>query len=233
MVGDPGQRIPSNAAVGRDDPQPLSYATPDADGLPEFVPEAEVLLDERQPLSKLRKLFRRAADVPKYVAKSYRRRKAKENAGHACECCGAAAEWVVPVDWWITMSVSTFALSRESVPAETRTHHSLCNTCMDRWANRVLRFSRWRWVAIVFGWLWLPALFLNKPIASLLGFAPNHGAVLSAWFWILLAGMMVKALMRRWHAFLPPRPIRLAMPREARFKGFDVPDEWRGSNPLA
>jgi hypothetical protein len=136
--------------------QPLSYATFDADGLPDLVPEVEALIDGRHPPRKMRPYFRNAVQTAKYLAKSLRRRKSLENLPNTCEVCGGGTGGLfLPAEWIVVVKPATFEFvwRYETATASFVAHHAICPACLERWVARARRFARLHTVYRVVHWL--------------------------------------------------------------------------------
>lgn len=148
----------------------LDYATPDDDGLPEFHPEAEALIDAGANPLRLRELFPRTEDAARYYAKSMARRFSV--AEQHCEACDAApAEVVVIVRWQIVFPLrfTEFRWAGNSTPTSTfMTRHGACNACHQRWAGSSRRAGRVMLLGGVTFITSLGAVFYSGGLAALL-----------------------------------------------------------------
>ncbi len=198
------------------DPAPaqpvLSYATPEADGLPEWHPEAEALIDQRAPLRRLRGCFVKSEDAVRYFAKSMEQRYSPQNAGTTCIACGGPArEWWVVCIWTATGHYRTLTFHLGSEPtAQFRTCHAICDACRRRWLTRpwlngFLRVCRWS------GWLAVAAF----AVIILSDFLPqnlNMPLILGS-LGLIAASYLLQFAGRIIFGFLKPRAMRKLVPR--------------------
>lgn len=208
---------PTSPALQQDRPV-LSYATPAADGLPEWHPEAEALIDQRAPLRKLRKYFRRGEDVAHYFAKSMERRYAPQNAGQICIGCGQpATQWWVVCFWTASgpLKRTEFAFGEPEV--SFRTCHAICETCRARWLDHP-----WlNWVGWVMAWTQRAALagLILCWIANVItGWRFGQWSV---WLALFLFGQLpvVQVLNFLWRRHMPATIKRLVPRRRVRLAG--------------
>jgi hypothetical protein len=179
----------------------LHYATPDADGTPEWVTEAEAMLDQRCKPKQLRSLFRKADDAMKYFLKSMRRRFGVDQLGSACENCNTPCTSACAVLWVAEIPFKTFEfrIASTSPKAQFVTYHVMCPTCHAPWKRsaRWQRGVRWLttgvWVGLIVllivprqvrpgttgltGWWLLPSVFVAMLLLKLLLFVLARASV--------------------------------------------------------
>lgn len=177
----------------------ISYATPDTDGLPALVPEAEMLIDEGRGPESFSDLFVTRAAARLYFIKSIERRYDLPTIGTVCVVCGDKAEYMAVVGWLIRISDSEFR--------KMTTGHAVCERCMEAWMQRAQRVNEWRAIVKVAGWTAIVAwLLLFIPV--LLADSQYAGVMLLAVFVGVLGGFAVLERSWRWFARTTPPAIR-------------------------
>lgn len=148
---------------------PLDYATLDADGNPEFVPEAEAAIDRGDKPNAIARYFRKKHLARAYIAKSLRRRFSYDALTGRCVCCDKDTSMLVTLEWQFPAPRNWYspAPSDTDLKARVQTSHSLCAACAIRW------FSRLRWPAILI----------------------RIGRVLN---WIAIGIFLLRLILRRW-----------------------------------
>lgn len=136
-------------------PAALDYATLDADGNPDRVPEAEAAIDRGEKPRAIAKHFRKSRLARLYIQKSLRRRFSADSLGDRCLQCSRATSMVVTVEWEIQSRLGSFGLVVNSadLTSTVETHHCLCEACGEPWFKRqilpaqLVRIGRWIYVA--------------------------------------------------------------------------------------
>jgi len=198
----------------------LSYATPDADGLPEFVPEAEALIDAGKRPKALRKLFKKTRDAVRYFAKSMTRRFDQSHLTKTCVSCGAPdPTMVVQLQWTARAPLKNLeiGISDNAAAFPFTTMHSICPTCMHDWTRRLFRYN---WLRRAFGYSLfgcLAAWFLvsrldrtikvNRPIIPI--------ALISITVFVALGNLLVRWLVQLQY----PGFVRKMMNKDVRLTG--------------
>lgn len=202
-------------------PPTLGYATPDADGLPPWVPEAEELIEKGAPAKKITKYFRKSDDAVKYYIKSMHRRYGPDSLTNTCVLCGQEArDQAIQLEWRVRMPARfmEFRLNDSGPNGTFNTMHSICPSCLVDLLKRTGFLARTRmalsWLS-VFAWLAFLALsVLSRAFRA--RFNWNFPAILAFLGGYLLLFMMtwgVNWMYRRRQSSLTRRP----MPRGVKF----------------
>ena len=191
----------------------LSYATPQADGLPDWHGEAEHMIRLGKSPNDLRRYFDKTEHAVRYFVKSVRRRFSAAQAGNRCIACGAEANtfWVV-CTWQVEARVRAFefSVSQSTIRREVATCHAVCDRCARRWLvrpwmDRVLVVGHWaRWAA----WVAIGVL-----VVSVLSVPPFHMQMVDEVLWCIALAFviqMIAAITWRWRV---PGAVRRLMPR--------------------
>lgn len=203
----------------RDDPEPLAYATPDADGLPEVMPEAEAAIDRCEPLRKIRRHFRNPTQMASYLRRSLGRRFSDETAGTSCVNCGRPTDQLVDLAWTGRLgAIFSFRLSSDE-PFDVATTHALCERCLERWMEENEWPVRVRRASMIAGPILMVAFFA----------AMSFRKQLSDGFWWIAVPLLLGQLALSAAAQLAfkiaqrrvPEPLRRALPRWVRFSHWE------------
>ena len=205
----------------------LSYATKDADGLPEWVAEAEKLIEQRSRPRAIRKFFRHADETVKYFAKSMRRRFGPDSLGARCVACEREpAAFALQVAWSASCPprILEFRVSEKEIAATFQTLHALCESCLGDWGRRLTSYSiPRRWLARGMGIvtvLFIGLLLLGR-ISALNAYVPRRLNDVAVGFYIaslLLLGVANRLTDLLWRV-RHPRVLRRLMPRDVRILG--------------
>ncbi|MBA3272471.1 MAG: hypothetical protein H0T11_01175, partial [Chthoniobacterales bacterium] len=159
----------------------LGYATPGADGLPDVIPEAEVIIGQGKPPRAIRRFFRKADHAVRYFARSMTRRHSPEMLSDVCLGCGQTSrDYAIQLIWFATAPPRflEFRLSSEEVKAPFPTIHPICQNCMHHWTARVEQFGtarRWvHWAQKSF-WIVLIGWVVLQAVVPLSRFLPTRG----------------------------------------------------------
>lgn len=194
---------------------PLTYATLDADGLPDVIPEVEAAIDRGESLRQVRKRFpkllRKPIKVERYIAKSFRRRFGLDATDGRCVCCGDATDDVVTVAWSFETG-KNFRLAAAVDRPLVLTRHSMCVACFVAWARRtrwpgvMFRFVGFSWIAVI-GLMVARAVFRRTggelvswlTIAQYSLFAVTIlGSVIATFIWRRVVPKSIKRCVPRW-----------------------------------
>lgn len=201
----------------------LSYATDDADGAPDYLPEAEQKIDAGAKPSAIAKHFRNAKQAGRYYAKSQARRHWIDNLAHRCCMCGEPNIATACSVFW-DVKVTKFLSFRFGRGGESTTTfftaHSICETCYNHLETSARRIGNWR---IVLGWtsliVWLVVVGGYVLYRTLRGTVFVPYILLSI---ALAAGCIAPAVERMIRRTLPDYFERI-MPRGVRFLGIGEP----------
>jgi hypothetical protein len=211
-------------------PQPvvpvLGYATFDADGLPDWVTDAEAAIDARARPTNIRRYFANADQAGKYFAKSMRRRCAINRLGDTCVVCGNTCTTAARIDWLIDMPLKAmeFKLSNKTPQYRFSTHHTMCRACSQQWIRSIRRIVLVSQIV-----RWGKATFLVLMFLTI--FASRHMSILgSSWIgvvWVVdfLAIWPLAWVVRRWLQRCVPIRLREILPPKIRFVSLQAFDE--------
>lgn len=117
---------------------PLDYATPDADGVPDFVPEAEAAIERGESVKAISSMLPDPTQTQRYLEKSFARRFGLDAAGRECAACGAVTDFIATVFWTYLLQIKrrSFTLSDKREDVTVISYHAICATCADRWRQR-------------------------------------------------------------------------------------------------
>lgn len=201
---------------------PLTYATLDADGLPDFIPEVEAAIHASESLRRIRRRFpkplRKPIKIEKYIAKSFRRRFALDATQGRCVCCGRDTDDVVTVVWFFETR-KNFRLAAEIDHPLVHTRHSMCADCFLAWTRRT------RWPSFLFkcvGVCWIALIALLVVRATLRG----GGGELAQWLTAAHYGLFVASMFGLvvatfiWRRMVP-KSLRQCVPRWMRCSGYE------------
>lgn len=198
---------------------PLDYATLDADGNPEFVPEAEAAIDRGAKPNAIARFFPKKRLARAYIAKSLRRRFSYDTLTGRCVCCGKETSMLVTLEWQFQAPRNWYSIapSDTDLKARVETSHSLCESCALAW------FARLRWPSIlirigrVLNWIaigiFLLRLILRRwmPIDPWLSLS-IAGGCLAGWAVLCGTGLVLHRLAR-------PVAFKSVLPRWCRVNG--------------
>ena len=205
----------------------LAYATKDADGLPEWVAEAEALIERRCRPRAIRKSFRNADQAVKYFAKSMRRRFGPDSLGPRCAACGREpASRALQVAWLASCPPRflEFRVSEKEINAKCETLHALCESCLSDWGRRLTSYSiPRRWLARGMGIITVVfiGLLLLSAVPALSAYVPRRlndmavGSYIASLILLSAANKLMDLLWRLRH----PRVLRRLMPRDVKILG--------------
>lgn len=174
----------------------LGYAAPDADGLPEFVPEAEQLIDAGRGPQSLRRLLGGTEHAVDYYCKSLRRRYSESALRSACDCGREEALFAIQLSWVIRSSFSTreFQLLSNEAYSTCTTLHAVGPACLADWQHcigRIAGIGR----AVLASWLLMFILLvLGHTLERLSGSRTNYLGV--AWLVCLVLAAIARPVFR-------------------------------------
>lgn len=206
---------------GSNPPPTLAYATPDANGLPECIPEAEALIERKASSSDLNPLFRKSTDTVRYIARSLSRRYSVEAINARCLLCDRAApELALQVQGsvWAPARSREVRLNDTGPTEEFVTFHSICAPCRDDWFRQI--GSLW-WIRWALFWLGLTAWLGYILALALLYFTSSRVNWASRMTWMVIGGYVMLFIAGKVVSFIysrrQPRQLRTIMPRDVRF----------------
>jgi hypothetical protein len=199
----------------------IDYEIPNADTLPQSVPEADAILEAGGGPNETQHLFVKRHHAAGYFARWMSRRHTIETAGRVCCVCGAAADRAAVVGWTTRVIPHRFGFETRStvVTYPFRTVHSLCTPCMMRWERRVKTARRWiRWTNRAGG-------FIGMLLIGCVALAFVRGLFLWAAtaFWLLIIAVLFSGMLAAWLGSrvrgLTPPSIRAVVGRRGRHTG--------------
>jgi hypothetical protein len=214
----------SGAASDTQTAQPvLGYATPEADGLPDWVPEAEEQIERGRSPNAIRRYFPSSKQAVRYFAKSMARRYGPEAMGSACLGCGTDGQlYAIQLQWLATADLRflEFQVSGSNPTAEIKTIHPVCERCLGEWHHSITRYNRpVRWLSWgYFAALALFALFFVGPAIPMLRSYVGGPSRPFRLLWLAPLAMVTVlrqtfVVLWRWRL---PRPVKRLMHREVR-----------------
>ncbi len=200
----------------------LGYATPDADGVPEWVAEAEKLIEARAEPNKIRHLFYRTEDAVKYYARSQARRFSIANTTDECIGCGEPHCTTACNARWVAQArprTLEFRLSGDWIRAGFTTSHTICRRCFEstQRSTRVVQKVR-AVLAVTPLMIWVGWLLFSRMMRALRGWRGNidHWVprVFLLYFGLILIAtgalkLINRAVPRRLRALMPKRRVIL------------------------
>lgn len=197
----------------------LGYATPDADGLPEFVPEAETLISSGEGPKSLRSVFRQTDQAVRYYSKSLARRYSEASLATGCACGNQEAPFVFQLSWSIKSPFRHFEMNLSISEPETTclTLHALCGDCFVDWEHRINRYSWVRSLLGILGFLWVMIFLVGRLVQHLAGVRDT--TLIQVWLILIVPLLLFRALF----AWLPtrsyPEPVRAIVRKGVKLKG--------------
>lgn len=190
-------------------PLQIDYATPDADGLPAYHPEAEAVIDFGGGPTKLKRFFHNRNLASRYFAKSMSRRHGIDTIGPNCVRCLEPAEFVAAVQWKAKAQPPLLVpVLRAEEGVIYPTVHPLCAACLTPWAKTCRRL--W-WVLRGIGWLqwlWVPVLISTVIPAWRVIQVRQLQWVWPTWLVLWLTLMVAKRIVTLWYVRCTPGAIR-------------------------
>jgi hypothetical protein len=125
-------------------PPVLGYATPQADGTPDFINAAEETIATGGSPNDIRDFFRRSEDALRYYCKSQERRFSivSTQANDRCASCDVSrAPGLLIIRWRATVLLRSaeFRVSSSDTTRDFTTHHRICAACYAHHRRRVQR----------------------------------------------------------------------------------------------
>lgn len=184
------QSIPETKVV-------LGYATPDADGLPEFVPPAEALISSGKGPKSLRGLFGKTELAVDYYCKSLKRRYDETTLSLSCACGNEQATHVIQLSWFVSAPLRTgeFQLSSNEAYSTCTTLHAVGAACLRDWEHRIGRFSRLARLASIWSLGLIILLIIGHTLERLSGSRTHYLGI--AWVAALVGMLFIKPIFRR------------------------------------
>lgn len=119
--------------------RPLDYATLDADGNPEWVPEAEAAIDRGEKPNAIARHFANSRLARSYMAKSLRRRFSFERRAPDCVCCSTKTTSFVKLRCQFQAPRAWFdpRPSDADFTAQFEACQTICSECALRWFRKL------------------------------------------------------------------------------------------------
>ena len=211
----PTERFSSGDALPAKPPATLilDYATPAADGVPEWLPDVDAAIDRSETLKRLAARIDRTDVAAQYLERAIARRFAADVADGRCANCDAPASLLAVVGWSFRIKGRSFAVRPRNDEASgiALTHHAVCDACGQRWSTRVAPIARVRRVA---NWTGIGSAILAFIGVVIANVVPRAFAGVFYAPWVpLLACLFVGAVGRAIESCLMPRAIPPLMPR--------------------